>query len=305
MFDLHRLRLLRELSHRGTLASVAAALSYSPSTVSQQLSILESEVGVPLLEQVGRRVRLTAQARILVEHTGAVLDRLETAAAEIARSLEDLTGTLRVAIFQTAALTLLPAALSALRTAHPELRVEVTQAEPEVALPGLLAHDVDLVLAEEYPGHPQPRGAEVERVELRRDPILLARAPGAKRVRSLSRLAGLSWVMEPRGTASRSWATALCRDAGFEPDVPFETDDLLVQAQLVARGHAVALLPELFTANAAPELAMHPIPGGGHARTLFTATRPGMGEHPAVRAFRAALAENQPRARHTPGGQTG
>ncbi|GAA5609588.1 hypothetical protein Spla01_00718 [Streptomyces platensis] len=58
MFDLHRLRLLRELKHRGTLAAVAAALSYSPSAVSQQPSQLETEVGVPLLEPVGRRVRL-------------------------------------------------------------------------------------------------------------------------------------------------------------------------------------------------------------------------------------------------------
>ncbi|MGH1554350.1 LysR family transcriptional regulator [Streptomyces sp. L7] len=97
MFDLHRLRLLRELKHRGTLAAVAAALSYSPSAVSQQLSQLESEVGVPLLVPVGRRVRLTPQAEILVEHTEAVLKRLEEAEADIATSLTDLTGTLRIA----------------------------------------------------------------------------------------------------------------------------------------------------------------------------------------------------------------
>lgn len=66
MFDPHRLRLLRERKHRGTLAPVAAVLSYAPSSVSQQLSQLEAEVGVPLLEPVGRRVTLTAQAEMLV-----------------------------------------------------------------------------------------------------------------------------------------------------------------------------------------------------------------------------------------------
>lgn len=86
MFDLHRLRLLRELKHRGTLAAVAAALSYSPSSISQQLSQLEAEVGVRLLEPVGRRVRLTAQAEILVAHTEAVLERLERAEADLATS---------------------------------------------------------------------------------------------------------------------------------------------------------------------------------------------------------------------------
>lgn len=135
MFDLHRLRLLRELKHRGTLAAVASALSYAPSSVSQQLSQLEAEVGVPLLEPVGRRVRLTEQAEILVAHTEAVLARLERAEAEIAASLTDLAGTLRIASFQTAALALIPAALGLLRDQHPRLRVHVTHMEPENAPP--------------------------------------------------------------------------------------------------------------------------------------------------------------------------
>ncbi len=49
MYDVRRLRLLKELADRGTLAEVAAALNFSPSSVSQQLALLEREVGVPLL----------------------------------------------------------------------------------------------------------------------------------------------------------------------------------------------------------------------------------------------------------------
>src|SRR5690606_15967770 len=116
MFDLHRLRLLRELKHRGTISAVAAALSYSPSTISQQLSLLESEVGVKLLEPIGRRVRLTPQAEILVAHTDLVLRQLEAAEAEIAGSLAELTGTVRIAAFQSVLLTLLPPALADLKT---------------------------------------------------------------------------------------------------------------------------------------------------------------------------------------------
>ncbi|HEY2262071.1 MAG TPA: LysR family transcriptional regulator, partial [Streptosporangiaceae bacterium] len=75
MLDLHRLRLLRELKHRGTLAAVADALAYTPSAISQQLSVLEAEAGVPLLERAGRRLRLTPAAERLVEHTEAILER--------------------------------------------------------------------------------------------------------------------------------------------------------------------------------------------------------------------------------------
>jgi DNA-binding transcriptional LysR family regulator len=293
VLDLHRLRLLRELKHRGTLAAVAEALSYSPSSISQQLSVLEREAGVRLLEPVGRRVRLTAQAEILVAHTEAVLERLERAEADLAASLRDITGVLRVAAFQTAALALVPDALSALRDAHPGLRVEITQREPESALPALLARDFDVVVTEEYPGEPHPRPSGVEYEELGEDEIRLAlpgTVPPDAPPAGLADLADRPWVMEPAGTAARAWATRLCRDAGFEPDVRFESSDLLLHLRLVERGHAAALLPGLVWTDRPPTVATARLPAGRRVRRLFTATRRGGGAHPAVRAFRAALA---------------
>lgn len=293
MFDLHRLRLLRELKHRGTLSAVALALAYAPSTVSEQLSQLEAEAGVPLLEPVGRRVRLTPQAEILVAHTEAVLERLERAQAEIAGSLTEVTGTLRVAAFQTAALALVPAVLGLLRDRHPLLRVHVTQLEPEEGLSALRARDCDLVVIEEYPGTAHARTAELQRETLLDDPLHLA-APEAAgtadnptaRLRSL---AGRSWVMEPAGTPARQWATTVCRTAGFEPDVRFETTDLLLHLRLVELGHAVALLPDLVFNGQEPRVALHPLPRGQRSRRLSTVTRRGRGDHPAIRACRDAL----------------
>ncbi|MET7354990.1 LysR substrate-binding domain-containing protein [Streptomyces mirabilis] len=295
MFDLHRLRLLRELKHRGTLAAVAAALSYSPSSVSQQLSQLEAEVGVRLLEPVGRRVRLTAQAEILVAHTEAVLEQLERAEADLATSLTDLTGTLRIASFQTAALTLVPGALSLLRSLHPGLRVHVTQMPPEMALSALQARDFDLVIAEEYPGDPNPRPAELEQEDLLDDPLHLALpasagdTAGSSPTASLRSLADHPWAMEPEGTAARHWAMTLCRTAGFEPDVRFETTDLLIHLRLVERGHAAALLPDLMWNGQTPTVALRPLPTGRQTRRIFTAVRRGRSQHPAIQACRHAL----------------
>ncbi|MEV6028969.1 LysR substrate-binding domain-containing protein [Streptomyces sp. NPDC052036] len=295
MFDLHRLRLLRELKHRGTLAAVAAALSYAPSSVSQQLSQLEGEVGVPLLEPVGRRVRLTEQAEILVAHTEAVLARLERAEADIAASLTDLTGTLRIASFQTAALALVPTALDRLRDAHPHLRVHVTHLEPERALPALQARDFDLVLAEEYPANPKPRPAELEQEDLFDDPLHLALSdpcdgPGADGpMAALRSLADRPWVMEPEGTTARHWAMSLCRNAGFEPDVRFESTDLLLHLRLVEQGHAAAFLPDLVWSGRTPSVTLRPLPRGQRTRRIFTVVRRGSSRHPAVLACRNAL----------------
>ncbi|OLZ74732.1 LysR family transcriptional regulator [Streptomyces sp. IMTB 2501] len=295
MFDLHRLRLLRELKHRGTLAAVAAALSYAPSSVSQQLSQLEAEVGVPLLEPVGRRVRLTEQAEILVAHTEAVLERLERAEADIAASLSDLTGTLRIASFQTAALALVPTALGLLRERHPRLRVHVTHREPERALPALQARDYDLVLAEEYPGNPNPRPAELEQEDLLDDALQLALPEPAEQPGTGSPLAVLRsladhpWVMEPEGTAARHWAMTLCRTAGFEPDVRFETTDLLLHLRLVEQKHAAAFLPALVWDGRPASVALRQLPRGQRTRRIFTVVRRGGSRHPAILACRDAL----------------
>src|SRR3954466_8149277 len=84
MLDLRRLRLLRELSERGTIAAVADALQFTPSAVSQQLAMLERETGVRLLERAGRGVRLTDPALVLVGHASALLDRAAEAEADLA-----------------------------------------------------------------------------------------------------------------------------------------------------------------------------------------------------------------------------
>lgn len=300
MYDLHRLRLLRELKLRGTLAAVAQALSYSPSSVSQQLSQLETEVGTPLLEPAGRRVRLTAQAHILVRHTDAVLRQLELAESDIAASLAQLTGELRIATFQTAALALVPAALDTMHAAHPHLRVRVRHREPELALPALAARDVDLVLAEEYPPNPLPRSSGVELAPLCTDTLRLA-ADGAT---SLAALATRPWIMEPPGTPARQWAVAMCRDAGFEPDVRFESADLLLHARMAEHHHAVAFLPDMVWAGAAPTLRLTSLPAHHSSRRILTACRIGGSQHPAIKAFRAALSDAARSAGATPDQET-
>jgi DNA-binding transcriptional LysR family regulator len=295
--DLHRLRLLRELQHRGTLAAVAEALAYSPSTVSEQLAQLSADVGVPLLEPAGRRVRLTSQAEILVRHTEAVLEHLERAESEIAASQATLGGTLRIAAFQTATLALVPPVLEHLRERHPALRVHVTQLEPEVALPRLPVRDFDLVVGETYPGDVDPPRPGVHVEDLAADPLRLAvpNVSGGRvekgRSISLADLADRPWVMEPAGSRARTWALALCRQAGFEPDVRFETADLLIHVRLVEQGHAVGMLPDLVWLGRTPTVSLHDLPPGQAVRRIFTAVREGSESHPAIRACRRALAD--------------
>jgi len=292
MLDLRRLRLLRELARRGTITAVAAALSYSPSAVSQQLTALEKETGVRLLEPAGRRVRLTAQASLLLAHAEVLLEEMERAEAALARSLNETAGTLRVAAFQTAVLTLIPPALTHLERQHPALRTEVTELTAEAALPALLAGEFDLVLGEEYPGQPLPRPRETERLDLLTDELRLI-TPAGWSEQSLPSLASRPFVMEPAGTTARQWATAACRQAGFEPDARYTTTDLQIHLRLVESGLAAALLPDLSGAGDRHDVAARPL-HDRPSRQIFTTVRRGSACHPTIHAFMTALKARGP-----------
>jgi len=282
MLDLRRLRLLRELKVRGTIAAVAEALAYSPSSISQQLALLETEAGVPLLIKSGRRVQLTPQAEVLVAHTALLLERVELMEAELVSSLTEVRGTVRLAVFQSAALGIIPQALALLAAEHPALRVEVTQREPENALFEVWARDFDLVIAEQYPGHSAPRQPDLDRVGLCEDELRLGGAP------SIKEAASMPWVMEPRGTASRHFAEQLCRTAGFEPDVRFETADLQAHIRLIESGNAAAILPDLVWAGRSPSVSLVSLDGAPR-REVFTSVREASRDRPTIVAVRDVL----------------
>lgn len=292
MFELRRLRLLHELALRGTLAAVAEALSFSPSTISQQLSQLEKEAGVALLVPDGRRVRLTEHGRVLAAHAARALDLDERARGEL-ESLQPGLAPVRVAVMQTAALALVPTALGLIAERAPDLRVELVEMPPEAGLFELEARGVDLVIAEQYPGHVRAHAAGLERRTLGTDPIRLAVA-STDRVRSLADLRSQPWVMEPAGTAARMWAVQQCRAAGFEPDVRYELADLSAHVRLIEAGRAVGVLPDLLWAGSAAPVRLRDLPGAP-VREIFTAQRIASHARPGISVVREALRDAFPR----------
>jgi DNA-binding transcriptional LysR family regulator len=293
MLEMKRLRLLWELSSRGTVTAVAEALNYSPSAVSQQLALLEREAEVPLLRRSGRTLELTPAAEALVAETEELLAGLERAEAALHRGHDEVGGVVRLAVFQTALLALMPQTLRRLRAEHPALRVEMVQYEPEAALRETWGRGFDLVIAEQYPGHATAHFAGLDREPLLRDAISLALPPrdadpAFDAVNRLEDAAELPWAMEQRGAASRHWAEQACRSAGFEPDVRYETADLQAHVKLIESGNAVALLPGLV--HVSDEHRLRLVPLAGHPfRTVMTAARISAAGNPALQAVRSAL----------------
>jgi DNA-binding transcriptional LysR family regulator len=289
MLDVPRLRLLRELSHRGTIAAVAEALSYSASAVSQQLSTLEREAGVPLLSRTGRRVVLTPAGRSLVRHAEAVLEQLAKADAELAAVRAGLTGPVRIGSYPTAARAVIPAALVALARSHPMLEPYVTELDPAAVPAALRAGDLDVALVHEYDFVPAEAQPGLGGRELFTEPLYLA-APEAGTVAGHSQS---PWIVAPPGTLCRTMAERACQAAGFSPWIRHEVDDFATVLALAALGQGVALVPHLGAVPAPPpdRLVLTRLPMVRRTRIAF---RAGAGDHPATTAVTTALREAVP-----------
>src|SRR6266508_1989658 len=175
MLDLKRLRVLGEVARQGSFSAAADALYLSQSAVSQQVATLEKEVGMPLLERTRNGPKLNDAGRVLVCHAEAALARLEEAEHELKAIAGLEGGELRMASFPSASATLLTEALAQFGGRHPEVRLTVTEAEPEQSLPRLRAAEVDLAIVFDYPMLPsQADERDIERALLLTESMYLA-----------------------------------------------------------------------------------------------------------------------------------
>jgi DNA-binding transcriptional LysR family regulator len=296
MLNLGRLRLLRELNERGTIAAVADALQFTPSAVSQQLAMLEREAGVRLLERAGRGVRLTDPALVLVDHADALLERAALAEADLAAAAGTVAGRGRIAGFQSAALRLALPAMDALARDAPQLRCELVEAEPEEALPALALGDLDLVLGDEWQHQPWRLPTGLELHELFDDPVHLvlpARHPAARRHQDavpLTELTGEAWTTGHVGMAWEEMTQQTCRElGGFDPDIRHRTNDATVSLALVALGLAVTLLPELPMPDRHPGVVLRDVAERPVSRSIFAVTRATDARRPSTQALLAAV----------------
>lgn len=279
LWDLQRLRILRELAERRTLAAVADALGYSPSAISQQLAVLEKEAGTALLQRAGRGVRLTDAGCVLTDHAGLLLAAAEAARVDLAALSGDVRGTVRAGGMQSALRHLLIPTLAGLLPEHPGIRLELTEIELEPAMPELRLGALDLVVSDEYAAQPRPRPAGIRREVLLEEPLLVvmpADHPRShdRRPVSIASLRDEVWVASASGTGHHALVLAACRElGGFDPELRHRSNDAEIQLEIVRTARAVALMPGLTVPLDDPTLAIRHIADGTVARSLLLLTR--------------------------------
>jgi DNA-binding transcriptional LysR family regulator len=294
MFEVRRLRLLRELAAHGTIAATAEACALTPSAVSQQLALLEQEAHTPLLIRDGRRLALTEAAHILVARTERILAEMEQARAELASLSHSVRGTLRLVAFPSAASALAAEAIAECQAANPDLRILLGEEEPEKCVADLRVRRIDVALVYEYNLLPRIHDAGVELYPLLREPLLLAMPKGHTQARGdrpvvLNNLRDEHWVAPHRDSALRMVLERACQAVGFNPQFDYTSDDYKVIIALVQAELGVSLIPRLAAEQLSAEVELHPVADLELTRTVSAAVRAGSSGDPAIAALLASL----------------
>ncbi|WP_413803371.1 LysR substrate-binding domain-containing protein [Streptomyces iranensis] len=249
-----QLRSLVELTRRGTITAVAEALGYTPGGVSQQITALEKATGMQLLRRVGRRVELTDAGATLALHAERILTTEAEAVEALERTRNEVSGTLRVGLFATAAAEILPPALRQVRETHPGVTVRSRDMDVDEVYDAVAGGSVDLALGLDYPDVPIPRDPSLRVRELSRERFSLAVPTGAMSGRpgrpgrqkvSLADTRDLGWILPSAGSYYGRAVLTACRRAGFEPQVLHEVTDTAATLALVEAGVGVSVVTEL------------------------------------------------------------
>jgi len=287
-----RLRILREVSLRGTIAAAAEALYLTPPAVSHQLVVLEREIGVPLLKRTPRSVRLTDAGRRLVAHTETILAECEAAVADAQATAAAVSGTVRLSVFQTAAQSVALPALVALRRDHPELEVLTSDFEPARGIPALKAGRLDIALSSEWDFVPIPPDPGIDRHDLFSEPVVALLPRGHRLAGGPVRLRDLlaeNWCIAGETASSRQAVERVAQAAGFEPRVVFESNYFRAIGSAVEAGLGVGIAPRM-TDLRGLDLVIAPLTEPKMERRVYAAVRKGSGGAPAIRAVLDALA---------------
>lgn len=270
------------------MVRAAGNLGYTPSAVSQQVSALQRETGLTLVERRGRGIVPTGVGRLLAAESDAVLERLARLEALTSDLRAGRVGSLMVSHFASAGSTWIPPIVAALTREFPTLRLDLRLTEllpetgdrPDVEIfvegaesSSLDGYDVEPLLTEPYVAvvpadHPLAAAGTVPLAALAEEP----------------------WVDNDvaRGACRRQLLTA-CAAAGFAPGFHIETQDYPTAIAFVAAGAGITVVPRLGLGTPPPGIAVVQLVDPTPTRSIMVRSRQSLRQNPAVCRLLALL----------------
>lgn len=240
--ELQQLRYFAKAAELSNFSRAAEACLVSQPSLSQQIIKLESELGQPLFERLGRQVRLTEAGRLLKERVDQVLAILEDAKSRITD--DPNSGRVTLAVIPSIAPYYVPGMLESFRRAAPQVQLEVVEDVTQVSLRRLHDGEVDLaILALPVSGsslHVEPLFTEELLV------VLPMRHPLADKTRlTLKELSDEPFLLLNDSHCLTHNTLSFCERKKFQPLITSRISQLATLQELVALGQGISLIPQM------------------------------------------------------------
>ncbi|MEU0190980.1 LysR family transcriptional regulator [Streptomyces afghaniensis] len=263
--DLQALRCFQAVLDGETVTETARRANSTQPVVTRTLARLEKEVGAPLLHRNGRRLQPTPAGRLFKEYVDTVLARRDDGLRAVSDFVAPGTGVVPLGFMHTYGTWLVPELISGYCRVHPGARLDLRQDADPALIDTLRAGVVDLAVTGPTPDVPGLRWRP-----LLTEPLLLAVPPGhrlaGRQDVRLAEVADEPFVVLRTGMGLRTIVAEACREAGFEPRIAFEGDEVATLRGLIGVDWESACSPVSSrprrkpAARAAPGRARPPYP---------------------------------------------
>lgn len=272
--DLHKLRIFVAIARLGSFTKAAEHLHMTQPTISQQLALLESSIGVKLIERDTRFVRLNAAGEMLLSYAERLL-ALADEAAEATRNAAGLTDrTVRIGVGHTLATYLLPGVLRRYRDLYPHNIVNISVGNTAQLLGLLTTNSIDLALVGSPAVHP-----DVTAEPFMHDKLVVIAAPddewaGRDEIQ-LSELSGRVLLTREPGSALHASVERMLGSEFLASNQVIRLGETEGIKRSVEAGLGVALIQGIAIQREveAGNLIALPLRGGDDSRTYLVAHR--------------------------------
>jgi LysR family transcriptional activator of nhaA len=279
----HHLRYFLAVAAEGGIKAASDALHVSPPTLSAQVRELEQFLGTPLFLREGKRL-VPTEAGIVVRRYAERIFGLGDEMVEVVRRGTPVgSQTVHLGIGDAVPKLLVSSIVIRARHEDPDLRVVVREGLPGELYPALMAHQIDLVVANEPP--PSSLKAALFCRRAGRFGVSFVAAPAlAKKFRLRSGLDGFPVLLPTRESPLRRELDRWWTDEGIHPDIRAEFDDAAAMCEMAADGAGAAPLPAPMLASAAKRYGLRTLPlRTGIHEELFVVTAERQFAHEGVR----------------------
>jgi LysR family hydrogen peroxide-inducible transcriptional activator len=244
--ELQQLRYFCAIADTGSFTRAARQTHVSQPSLSQQIRKLEDELGVRLIDRLGRTVQLTELGRAFLPRARVVLRDLEAARSDVVERKMCVSGPLFVGVIPTIAPYFLPPMLAAFSRKFPEVRVTVVEEITPLLLERLRAGTMDVAIA----ALPLPaRSHDFQSFPLREEKLFAVlpkqHSLAKRRAISLEELQDDPFVLLRDGHCFRETAFAACKRARLNPKIVFESGQFSSILSMVSAGLGVSIVPAM------------------------------------------------------------